>query len=69
MLLKTDVKGENRMDNRKENKTKVQDVCSAIGCTTSSWQTITAYSQMYDVAKRIELKSNGIQCEEADYEK
>ena len=52
----------------KNSKTKVQDVCSAIGCTTSSSQTIAAYSQMYDVAKRIELKLNVIPCEEAAYE-
>lgn len=53
----------------RNSKTKVQDVCSAIGYTTSSWQTIAAYSQMYDVAKRLEQKLNGIQCEEAAYEK
>lgn len=52
----------------KDSKTKVQDVCSAFGYTTNSWQTIAAYSQMYDVAKRIEQKLNGIQYEEAAYE-
>ena len=41
------------MDNRKESKTKA----------------IVACSQMHDVAKRIEQKINGIQCEEAAYEK
>jgi len=41
------------MGNRKDSKTK----------------DIAAYSQIYDVAKRIEQKLNGIQCEEAAYEK
>lgn len=36
---------------------------------TSKTKVIAAYSQMYDVAKRIEQKLNGIQCEEATYER
>ena len=52
----------------KNSKTKVQAVCSATNNTTNSWQTIAAYSQTCDVAKRIEQKLNGIQCEEAAYE-